>query len=36
MSLKPAETVERILISSTSRFIAEYESDGVVITHAWA
>jgi Apea-like HEPN len=35
MSLKPAETVERILISSTSRFVAEYESAGVVITHAW-
>ena len=35
MSLRPAETIERILISSTSRFIAEYESDGVVITHAW-
>jgi hypothetical protein len=35
MSLKPAETVERILISSTSRFIGDYESDGVVITHSW-
>ena len=35
MSLKPAETVERILISTTSRFVGEYEADGIVITHAW-
>jgi hypothetical protein len=35
INLKPAEIVERILISSTSRFIAEYVSDGLIITHAW-
>jgi hypothetical protein len=35
LSLKPAETIERILISSTSRFIAEYQADGVIITHVW-
>lgn len=35
LSLKPAETIQRILISSTSRFIAEYESKGVLITHAF-
>jgi hypothetical protein len=34
-SLVPAETVERILISSTSRFVAEYEADGITITHVW-
>ena len=33
--LKPVETIERVLISSTSRFVAEYEADGVVITHVW-
>jgi hypothetical protein len=33
--LKPVETIERVLISSTSRFIAEYEADGVIITHVW-
>ena len=35
MSLKPTETVERILISSTSRFVAAYEADGIIIAHAW-
>jgi hypothetical protein len=33
--LVPPETVERILISSTSRFIAEYQSERIVITHVW-
>jgi hypothetical protein len=33
--LKPVETIERVLISSTSRFIAEYEAAVVVITHVW-
>jgi hypothetical protein len=33
--LKPVETIERVLISSTSRFVAEYEADGVLVTHVW-
>ena len=33
--LKPDETVQKFLISTTSRFVGEYESDGFVITHAW-
>ena len=35
MTLKVPETIQRILISSTSRFIAEYEAEGIFITHAW-
>lgn len=35
MDLKPSERIQRILISTTSRFIAEYEMEGLVITHAW-
>lgn len=35
MSLRPSETTQRILISSTSRFIGEYESDAALLTHAW-
>ena len=35
MGLRLSETIQRILISSTSRFIAEYEAEGIHITHAW-
>src|ERR1700730_1730117 len=35
MNLKPAETIQRFLISSTSHFVAEYEADGILITHAF-
>src|SRR3982074_3484283 len=35
MNLRPAETVQRFLISSTSHFVAEYEADGILITHAF-
>ena len=33
--LKPDKTVQKILISTTSRMTGEYESEGLVITHAW-
>ena len=33
--LKPDETVQKILISTTSRMVSEYENKGIVITHAW-
>jgi len=35
MGLVPDETVERTLISSTSRFVAEYKADGIAVTHSW-
>ena len=34
--LKPDETVHKILISTTSKMVDEYENEGIVITHAWA
>ncbi|MHC1715060.1 MAG: hypothetical protein AB9858_05620 [Acidaminococcaceae bacterium] len=33
--LRPNETVQKLIISSTSRFIGEYESANLLITHAW-
>lgn len=33
--LKPDETIQKILISTTSRMVSEYENKGIVITHAW-
>ena len=33
--LKPDETVQKALISTTSRMVGEYENKGIVITHAW-
>ena len=33
--LRPKETVQKILISTTSRMTGEYENRGLVITHAW-
>lgn len=35
MSLRLSETTQRILISTTSRFVAEYVSEDVLLTHAW-
>jgi hypothetical protein len=35
MTLVPSETIERILLSSTSRFVADYQTDGLILTHAW-
>ncbi|SMD06162.1 HEPN domain-containing protein [Novosphingobium sp. B1] len=34
--LRPRETVQKLLLSSPARFIAEYETDDVVLTHAWS
>ncbi len=34
--LRPDETIQRIIISSTSHFVGEYESENLLITHAWA
>ena len=33
--LKPDETVQKILISTTSRMVGEYENSSMVITHSW-
>lgn len=33
--LKPSETINKILISSTSRFVGEYSSNNLFIGHAW-
>lgn len=35
MSLRPDETIQKILISTTSRFVGEYESADLLVTHAW-
>jgi hypothetical protein len=35
MSLQPKETVQKLLISTTSRLVGEYEKDRILITHAW-
>jgi hypothetical protein len=34
-SLRPRETVQKLLLSSTCRFIGEYEQPGVLLTQAW-
>lgn len=33
--LRPDETVHKLLLSTPAHFIAEYEEDDVVLTHAW-
>ena len=33
--LRPRETVQKVLISTTSKMTGEYENDGILITHAW-
>ena len=33
--LKPDENTHKFLISSTSRFVGEYENETLLITHAW-
>ncbi|MFA5877647.1 MAG: hypothetical protein WC880_04815 [Candidatus Paceibacterota bacterium] len=33
--LQPDETVQKFLISSTSRLVGEYKNDDLLITHAW-
>src|ERR1051325_11117698 len=35
MSLRPSNTVQKVLISTTSRLVGEYESDDICIAHAW-
>ncbi|HEY1946019.1 MAG TPA: hypothetical protein VGG97_03370 [Bryobacteraceae bacterium] len=35
MSLRPAATTQKILISTTSRLIGEFERPDALITHAW-
>jgi hypothetical protein len=34
-SLRPADTVQKLLISSPSSFAGEYENDFILLTHAW-
>lgn len=34
--LKPEKQVQKLLISSTSRFVGEYESEKFLITHSWS
>jgi hypothetical protein len=36
MALRPSKTTQKALISTTSRFIGEYEKDGILLTHAWS
>lgn len=33
--LRPKETVQKILVSTTSRMTGEYENQGILIAHAW-
>lgn len=33
--LRPNKLIHKLLISSTSRFVGEFESDELLITHAW-
>ena len=35
MALRPEETIQKALISTTSRLVGEYEKNGVLLTHAW-
>lgn len=35
MNLKPDLTIQKVLFSTTSRFIGEYKKNGILITHAW-
>jgi len=34
-SLRPDETVQKLLISTTSRFLAEFDEPHILIAHAW-
>src|SRR3546814_15917846 len=33
--LRPSETVQKLLFSSPSHFVAEFETEQFVLTHAW-
>ena len=35
MTLRPDETIQKVLLSTPSRFVGEYEAEGVLLTHAW-
>lgn len=35
MSLKPSKNIHKSLISTTSRLVGEFETNGVLLTHAW-
>ena len=35
MNLRPERSINKALISTTSRLVGEYETDGALITHAW-
>jgi len=35
MTLRPDETIQKALLSTPSRFVGEYEAEGVLLTHAW-
>lgn len=35
MTLRPDETIQKALLSTTSRFTGEYETEAVLLTHAW-
>ncbi|MDQ7827020.1 MAG: HEPN domain-containing protein [Candidatus Eremiobacteraeota bacterium] len=35
MTLRPKPTIQKALISSTSRFVGEYEKNGMLLAHAW-
>lgn len=35
MDLRPPEIIQKILISSTSRFTGEYQAENILITHVW-
>lgn len=33
--LRPPETIQKLLISTTSRLLGEFESDLLLVAHAW-
>jgi len=35
MKLRPDDYIQKALISTTSRFVGEYESDALLLAHAW-
>jgi hypothetical protein len=35
MTLRPEEDITKILLSTPSYFVGDYEEDGLLLTHAW-
>jgi hypothetical protein len=35
MTLRPDETIQKALLSTPSRFVGEFEAEGILLTHAW-